>query len=173
MKATTYIFLLLQFGLFAQTRTQNNKTYTIKGKVVYTNSYCGGVMPNKEVLDECNRAKPYVGKKLFVKKGESNNLKSKILFSFTVDSTGGFSFHLPKGNYMIVCEEQTKKISIKNSKNSHLNIDSSCYAQWWTIPLLQIHVDAQPVYDLQITFHKKCFVNSDSPCIHYSGPMPP
>ena len=156
--------------------TEQSVLFTISGKVTKTRSYCGGRRPTEEKLDEIEKPRPYVGKKFHLRKGNSNSIASPVVFSFTTNDSGVFSFELPPGLYAIIQNAQVKEIDMKDYQtNEYIHADEKCLRQWWPIPYYVLEVKDKSITDLKFTFHHECTwgVRIDIPCLHYSGPMPP
>ena len=51
--------------------------------------------------------------------------------------------------------------------------DEKCLKAWWAKPYYLLEVKDKDISDLNFTFHHRCFVPGDIPCINYIGPMPP
>jgi hypothetical protein len=149
------------------------KTYSIKGKVTQTFSYCGGAAPSKEMIDNLAKPVAYPGKKFFVRRGKINSTENKIVKSFISDSIGEFSIDLPAGTYSIIQEEQVNEIKASHLIKENLEVDSACLQKWWSEPYYILEVNGKNKEPLNFNFHHRCFISSDIPCISYHGPMPP
>ncbi|MGE0567341.1 MAG: hypothetical protein AB7O73_05275 [Bacteroidia bacterium] len=153
---------------------QSKITFTVSGKITKTSTYCGGAAPSPEILKSYRTPQPYVGKELFIKKGDTNNLKEPILIKIAADSEGKFQFDLPDGNYVLLQKEQTEKLNYSKfdfGKYYHLN--KGCLDNWWLKPLMKIKIEGKNISGLDFNFHRRCFQQTDVPCITYNGPMPP
>lgn len=153
-------------------QTTKKTLITISGKITQTSSYCGGAAPSPEMLEEYETPKPYIGKTLYVRKGNRNNLKEKIILSFKADAKGNFSFQLEPGIYSIIVEEQVKTLTIKQT-NPGVQADTACLKKWWVKPYHLLNVKENNITGLNFNFHHPCFITSDIPCFQYNGPMPP
>lgn len=150
------------------------KMQRVSGLVTITSSYCGGAAPSEEMLMELAKPKPYVGKVFYVRKGNRNTLASEIILRFTTDSNGAFSIALPAGTWSLIQEEQVREIKNSDYPNtaSH-QVEMDCLRKWWSEPYQVIEVKNSAITDLHFSFHRRCFIASDIPCIRYTGPMPP
>jgi len=156
---------------------QTVKKGTVSGTVSQTFSYCGGARPPDFLLEQLAQPKPFPNKKVHVIKGDTNTTAHKIILTFTSDSTGNFSFKLEPGTYSIILDEQVSPPDAKKYKTQSQSIDEECYKNWWAKPyyLLEVPVTSQTttIKGLNFTFHHRCFISSDVPCLQYLGPYPP
>jgi len=158
----------------APTSTTSSERYTVSGKVMQTFPYCGGAAPSEEMMKSLRAPKPYGGKIFYIRKGSVNDLKAPIMGSFTVNGAGEFSFELPPGTYSIIQKEQLKTLDLKQFKSGTWEkADENCLKEWWAKPYHLLEIKDKNLGELSFIFHRKCFVNSDIPCIYYRGPMPP
>lgn len=153
---------------------KTNPLYVVSGKIMQTSQYCGGARPSEEMLKSYETPRPYISKVLYIKAGVTNNPKEKVVLKFKSDSSGKFSFQLKPGTYCILQEEQVKAFNSKDyiSSNTY-SYDLACIKAWWKKPLKVITVKDASVKNLRFDFFKACFMQSDMPCITYTGPMPP
>lgn len=174
LKIALVFFCLINGVCFSQTNKNKIPVFNISGKVTQTSTYCGGAAPSEEILAEYSKAKPYAGKTFYIRKGNTNTLKSKIILSFKADEKGNFSFLLPPGIYSIIQEAQVKEINAKDyNKSGSFQADVTCLKNWWLKPYYTLEVKDKDVTELHFKFHHPCFVSNDIPCIQYTGPMPP
>lgn len=172
-----FLFLSLNTILFGQVTTKKNsgvKKISVNGKVFITTSYCGGMEPDPAELEKMSKPLPYGGKVFYIRKGNKNDLKSPIIMSFTVNSKGEFNIKLPLETYSIIQKEQVKKIKPNDLKlGKNYQISNDCLNEWWAKPYYLLELKENEVYDLEFNFHRRCFIESDIPCIGYFGPLPP
>lgn len=148
-------------------------TFTLSGKIVMVESYCGGAAPSREMLQEISKPKPCLDKYFFLKKGDANSAKNPVIDVIKVDSTGSFSFQLKQGSYCVLQDFQTKPLQLENFKNAN-NFEYSgdeCMRKYWADCYQTIQLN-QDINNLIITVYKKCF-GDGNPCLIYTGPMPP
>ena len=150
----------------------SSKVFIISGRVLQTSSYCGGVAPSHEILEKAATPVAYSGKKFYIREGNTNTLKNKIIGSFTIDSIGKFSVKLHSGTYSVIQEEQVHLLRISDYINPNQQVDTNCLKNWWAAPYALLVVKDKNITDLNFTFHHQCFI-ADIPCIMYVGPMPP
>jgi hypothetical protein len=146
--------------------------WLVSGKVEKTFAYCGGARPSKEVLENLQSPVAYAGKKFYIREGRINTTSAKIVASFVTDSAGNFKVSLKPGTYSIIVEEQLNTIKASDLQTTELKVDEQCLKQWWSKPLQVIQVKGV-VNNLKFSFHQRCFIGSDIPCISYTGPTPP
>lgn len=156
------------------TRTRPKGTYKVSGKITHSSSYCGGAAPDPGMVAEMNMPKPYRGKKLYIKKGDSNANNVKILDSIISDNAGLFELYLAPGKYCILQPGQLQNGLLEMyMKNNHYIVDAQCLEQWQQSCYKTIVVTDSDITDLEFHFHKPCFTPEGVPCINYSGPLPP
>jgi len=170
------IFLTyLIIGFLAGGPTEEKKvTQTISGTITTSGSYCGGVAPSEEMLQDVQATKPMSGFVIYVKKGTKNKLSSCIVDSTYTDSKGNYSFDLRPGNYVLLQKEQLNKDVFETYKQSKwMQVDLECMQLWWEKGLTTITVDAESINNLNFHFQKRCFIPLSIPCLRYYGPYPP
>lgn len=148
-------------------------TFTLSGKILMVESYCGGAAASREMLDEIRKPKPCLEKYFFIKKGDANSAKNPVIDVINVDSLGNFSFQLKQGSYCIIQDFQTKPLQLENYK-SVMNFEyqgDDCMRKYWADCYQTIDLK-ENINDLIITVYKKCF-GAGNPCMIYTGPMPP
>ena len=147
--------------------------FTLSGKIMMVESYCGGAAPSRELLNEIKRPKPCLEKYFFIKKGDANSAKNPVIDVIKVDSTGSFSIKLKQGVYCIIQDFQTKPLQLENYKSSTLYQyqGDDCMRKFWADCYQTVDLKSN-VSDLNITVYKKCF-GDGNPCMLYTGPMPP
>ncbi len=164
------------FSFNAQTKTGGVKPVrvTVTGKLMQTNSYCGGIAPTPEMEAEYQKAIPYGGKVFYVRKGKVNSAKAEVITSFTTDAKGEFSFQIIPGTYSIIQAKQLKPLKAADFKSTEsLQVDAACMKEWWVKPYYLLEVKTSNITIPGWSVHHPCFVSGDIPCISYTGPMPP
>lgn len=159
-------------------KTECAKKINVTGTVMHTGVFCGGMRISDERLDEIKKPKIFSNKKLFVKKGITNDLKKKPVLEFISDSSGNFSFSLPPGEYCIVEELKKDKKSYdkllaeyKTDTENFSAISATCLAEWIKTPDAVLTVAKPAVTNFTITFQDKCKWKQ-IPCVTYRGPLP-
>jgi hypothetical protein len=148
--------------------------YNVSGGVKQTTNYCGGAQISPEMMDGYSTPRPYGGKVFYIRKGKTNNLKEPVVLSFTVDTSGKFSFQLPPGTYSIIQEQQLKEIKMSDYTNTQfIDADEACLKNWWIKPYHILEIKNKDISKLNFEFYHPCFITSDIPCLRYTGPMPP
>ena len=153
----------------------NEKTvqkFHISGKVTRSFAYCGGANPPQEVLKSLATPVPYPNKKFYLRKGKVNSIKAGIVSGFMTDSQGNFSFEVPPGIYAIILEEQLEVIHVNTWNKPNLQIDEKCLREWWVKPYKILEVKNHDLVLPVFHFPQPCFIESDIPCIEYTGPLP-
>jgi len=182
MKNNIIVFtlFLFTFSIKAQKPT-NNKTggvkpmrITVTGKLMQTNSYCGGAAPTPEIMEGYEKEFPYSGKVFYVRKGKVNSTKAEVIASFTTNANGEFSFQVTPGTYSIIQSKQLKALKAADFKSAKATqVDKKCMKEWWVKPYYLLEVEANDIIIPNWSIHHPCFVSGDIPCISYTGPMPP
>ena len=170
------IFLTyLIIGFLASNPTEDKKvTRKISGTITTSGSYCGGVAPSNEMLQDAQAKRPMSGFMVYVKKGTENKLMSSIVDSSRTDSNGNYSFDLKPGEYVLLQKEQLNEDIYKTYEASKwLQADVDCMKLWWKKGLSNITVENENINGLNFHFQKRCFVPLSIPCLRYSGPYPP
>ncbi|HEV7230798.1 MAG TPA: hypothetical protein VGO45_05690 [Bacteroidia bacterium] len=166
------IFLVFSENIYSQ---KNSKQYTVSGTITQTHSYCGGARPSDEMLARLNTPAPYAGKKLYIRYGNQNSSKKKIIRIISADSAGHFKIQLPSGTYCIIQDEQIKRLDIehfKKQETEYLKLDENCLKNWWSQCFTTFEVKSENKTNLNINFNFPCFTGG-TPCMQYTGPLPP
>lgn len=131
--------------------------YTISGKVTQTStySYHGGIAPSQETIEQIRKENedgaiplPFPEKEFYIRKGDTNTVKSPILLRFTTDGQGKFSFQLANGIYAIILPEQVTEFNEKDFQD----IDIKCLNAWWEKPYYILEVKGKDISDLDFNF---------------------
>lgn len=146
--------------------------YILTGRVLRQRVYCGGARPSKEMLDQLSRLVPYPDKTFYIKKGKTNKANAEVVARFTTDAEGLFSIKLPRGIYSILLEEQLQVIDTKKHTTTNQKIDEDCLAEWWRTPYHILDVQGSFIPPLNFIFTNRCFLNTDIPCVTYTGHRP-
>jgi hypothetical protein len=158
---------------------KSGKLISFRISVTSTSAYCGGARPTEEMLQALSKQIPIVGKKIFIRKGETNDLRQVIFANTMSDTSGKAIFMLPPGKYSIVDERKADsayyKSLVKNYSSgtgSFSPIDLKCLSEWLKQPDLIIEVKRGAANDFNINYHRPCEWSS-VPCAQYTGPLPP
>lgn len=172
MKLLLYM-VLLSSGLVISSGWKSGK-YTVSGTVTYSGSYCGGASPTWEMEEAAARVKPYSGKWLYIKQGDTNLLETPVIDSVVTDAEGRFSINLPPGEYCMVATEQCDReiFSRYRDTRGYARADSVCMEKWWGSCLRQFTVAEAEVKGVDIHYYKACYLPLGIPCLQYSGPIP-
>lgn len=182
MKINRLLLLILLFvmntgAIHSQSRSSNEKisqTYSVCGKVMVTEPYCGGAYPEPGELELLTAPRPYTGKVFYVRSGDTNTINKPIVKSFTINTTGNFCIVLPKGKYIFIQKDQVKKLDLKKYElGENYQTSKECLINWWKTPYYKFEIKTENIVDLEFNFYHQCFVDGDTPCIGYFGPMPP
>ena len=167
----TYLII----GFLASSPTEEKKlTQTISGTVTTSGSYCGGVAPSNEMLQDVQATRPMNGFMIYVKKGSENKLSSCIVDSTRTDSNGNYSFDLKPGEYVLLQKEQLNKHIFEKYKSSKsIQVDLDCMQLWWKTGLASVTLGTDSLASFNFHFQKRCFVPLGIPCLRYIGHYPP
>ena len=180
------VFAGVIFAVFCMStlQVQNNikpklKKIKVSGTVTQTSSYCGGARPSNEMLASLTEPKPFAHKKLFIKRGKTNDMSKAAVAEVTTDSLGNFSIALPMGDYCIVDEMKSSKknyddILAKYGKETqyYSAVDAACLKEWFSKPDAVFTVGKEQVKNISVSYHHPCSWNG-IPCVQYHGPLPP
>lgn len=160
-------------------REKGEAKVLITGKVMHTGVSCGGVELSPDEYTWIATPKPFPNKKIYVKKGTTNDLKAKPILEFTTGEDGTFSINLPPGDYCFVEEFKKDKKNYNNILKNYANatkersaVDKDCLAKWFSIPDATLTIVHMGVKDFVITYADKCPWDG-VPCTVYDGPLPP
>lgn len=161
-------------------KKSNTPTILIKGKITYTESWCGGARPTEEMEREFATPKPYAYYHLYLRK-DTNNIKLPIYMHIVTDSLGYFSIKLPAGKYTVVDDRKKDEATYKSTLEKYKKetsytgaIDKACYTNYVSEPDFIINVERKSTSIIQVeyNYHKGCNW-SGAPCVEYRGPYPP
>jgi hypothetical protein len=112
----------------------------VSGCVVFSNSYCGGMMPPQNILDEYKKTYPFPNS-TFILEG-----KDLVKHFITTDNAGCFSAAIPAGSYDFF-------MTNKFSKTAGSNFNASC-EQWLerNFGTIEIKSSQTKGYEIQYTF---------------------
>lgn len=159
-----------------ETVSTESPLYKVTGSIYVTSDYCGGARPTEEMLDKLKTPKPYVGKKIYIRKGVVNTVDSPILYALVTDDEGKFTAQLPAGNYVIIDEYRinngfTDSLFANTLQNIRTN-DPACIKQWFNDGLAKFKVDKADQTLPQLNIHQQCFRPDGVPCLMYTGELP-
>ena len=174
---TLHILCLILLSFNSAQSERKVKKYSVAGVITGTSNYCGGARPSDEMLADIATPKPIPNKKIYIKKGEINSFKNKILLTLITDSAGKFQAKLPPGKYLIVDGDKKDMTYynqlLKEHKEQTKNfdaVDSTCLNEWYLKPDFTFEVKHTEIKNISVNYHKACF---NLPCIQFRGPYPP
>jgi hypothetical protein len=153
--------------------TLTGQLFEVSGYLMATSSYCGGAAPSQEILNAYYTPHGWQGQTLIVRRGAVNQPGKPLVQRAVTDAEGKFVFHLPAGQYCIALSEKElpRRAAFYNIVNQP--VDKACDDRWLQTCELTFEVVDKGIDSLKISIHQACFVSSHSPCVHYSGPLPP
>lgn len=144
-----------------------------------TQAYCGGAKPSEEVLKELNTPAPAPNVKLYLRKGEVNNIENEVDYEFVTDDKGEIKTHLPAGTYSIVFEEKKDQSSFNNliekygkETSYQTAIDTTCLKKFFREPNAILEVKKNQENIITVNRMKRCQWTR-IPCSNYKGELPP
>lgn len=155
------------------------KNKQVSGKMLQTNSYCGGAALAPDEMAEVEKPRPLAGKKCYVREGNKNNIKGRIVASFESDSSGNFMIYLAPGEYCIIDSRKYDKNFVadiakkyKKGDSNYTAADMDCLKKWLSTPDLVFTVKEDGENKITVTYNNPCSWAA-IPCVQYSGPLPP
>lgn len=112
----------------------------VSGCVIFSNNYCGGMMPPQSILDELKKTHPFPNS-TFILEG-----KDLVKHFITTDNSGCFTTILPTGTYDFF-------MTSKFSKTAGSNFNASC-EQWLERDFGTIEIKSSQTkgYEIHFTF---------------------
>ncbi|MBK7762453.1 MAG: hypothetical protein IPI46_03665 [Bacteroidetes bacterium] len=169
-----YIYLLLFFCFIGWNAEAQSKVYnyvTIKGIVTETSDYCGGAMPNEQVLEALKTPQPIAGKTIYIKIGSKNSEGKAIYKKLITDSAGCFKVRLKSGQTYCFVEEWKSKKFIIPKDTDEVKWDAECLRKRFQTADYLLTVKSSRNGMVKINFHNRCFYKPY--CGEYTGPIPP
>ncbi|MFN8397369.1 MAG: hypothetical protein U0176_22290 [Bacteroidia bacterium] len=151
----------------------NAKRFAVTGRILLQTSYCGGAAPSDEILAEYEKPKPYGSQPLLIRSGKTNALGTAMVTRTTTAADGTFKLDLPAGTYCLVIAEKEGPRQPGFYQLETIAVDKACDNKWLNTCDISFTVADKPVSGLRLTLQKKCFIDQLSPCLSYSGPLPP
>lgn len=144
-----------------------------------TQAYCGGASPSEETLKELSNPKPATNVRLYLRKGDTNNIENEIDYEFLTDDSGQVKTKLPAGNYSIVFENKKDKsvyneLLEKHGKETSYQtaIDTNCLTKFFARPNAVLVVEEKGENTITVNRMLHCQWTS-VPCSHYKKALPP
>lgn len=89
--------------------------YEVKGKVVSSSDYCGGIAPSPEMRKQLKTPNPFASATLYIKNAGGEALaQQSVITTVHTNEQGEFSVRLPSGNYAVVTEAKTRSYNYPN-----------------------------------------------------------
>lgn len=160
-------------GRQADPNLSNGKYYTVTGNILVKSPYCGGAAPSQEILDKAAIPQPFAKQSFLIRSGKTNALGTNLVTRVMTDAKGDFKVDLQAGTYCMVLAEKESARDAGFYKTEFWTVDKPCDTKWLNTCDLTFTVADRNVSGLRKTFERKCQITSLSPCISYSGPLPP
>ncbi len=170
MRKIVYIFLFACGFIISACYTIKPKAYIIYGHVTQSEDWCSGMAPGPEYDEVQRNPPPYIGLKLYIKRGGINSESAKVYKTVTTDSLGNFKLFLYPGNYIIMRAEKLKKPAIPKD-DPYSKWDSACIIKNWRDGDYKFTVNYKS--NKKISFDLRQHCNWNQLCLDYTGPLPP
>lgn len=145
----------------------------------FTSAHCGGVAPTPEQEKSYRTPSPYTGQKIFIRKGEKNNIYEPLLYTLASDDSGKVEMDLPEGKYSVVFENKAHQSTFdelidkyREPTDNYEAIDKECLVKFFETPAGVLDVKKDGDNQFNINYQKKCSWGR-IPCAMYNGPLPP
>lgn len=175
------IFSLMLFFIACKTTRESGEVrkFEVVITLTSTESYCGGARPPEGLEEKLSTPIPFSSEKLYIRRGEWNDVNAPLIDSCITDISGKATFLLAPGKYCIVTAAKADSVMFEQYSEQYKTetanwnaINKKCLEEWLRTPELQIEVgtERRPAYSLNI--HKPCPWH-EIPCAGYKGPLPP
>jgi hypothetical protein len=152
-------------------------------RATYTAPYCGGADPGPEGMP---RPHPWQGA-MFLRAANPdsagrfalNDLHSPVIDTIRTDGSGNGYVVLPAGSYLLLDQDRVDDVRYRQLLRDHAKpkqyteaIDPQCLDRWLHGPFGVIVIQRGDTLLVDLPLHDQCpWYNT--PCVHYSGPLPP
>jgi len=152
-------------------------------RATYTAPYCGGADPGQEGMP---RPHPWQGA-MFLRAAQPdstgrfalNELRSPIIDTIRTDASGNGYVVLPAGHYLLLDQDRVDDTRYRQLLRDHAKpklyteaIDQECLDRWHRGPFGVIVIPRGDTLLVDLPLRDQCpWYNT--PCVHYSGPLPP
>jgi hypothetical protein len=181
MKQIAILSLILCIWMRLDAQKGNSSSTTIELFITSTSQYCGGAQPSQDMLDMLAKPEPMENKVLFVRKN-TNDLRSKILYTITTNVHGRASLKLPPGKYSFV-DASKRDIPLydsliaehKEAKNQAGPIDPKCLLEHMTKSDFEVIIPKtrkKRVMKVGYNYFHSCNW-AGVPCAEFRGQYPP
>lgn len=111
---TTYQVKPPEFGVGADAGRDSSAMYEVRGKVVSSSDYCGGIVPSPEMRKQLKTPNPFASATLYIKNASEALAQQTVITTVYTNEQGEFSVRLPAGNYAVVTEAKTRSYNYPN-----------------------------------------------------------
>ncbi len=164
------VLLLLFVCVCAAQQKVPAARYKVSGTIKLSTDYCGGADPGDEVLASMRQPIPLKNKTIYIKRGNKNFSKGKIIQKATSDDNGVFNVYLASGLYCVVEEYKIKKLQFPEP-NINISVDSACFEKEWRKCDGIIRIENKTIENVNLIYYEHC--PWTIPCTSYSGSLPP
>ncbi|MBL7941256.1 MAG: hypothetical protein JNM00_00720 [Flavobacteriales bacterium] len=154
------------------------KQAVLRLQLTSTSTWCGGAEPPPWLLEDLATPKALPSKKVYVRKGATNDLSAPIIAEGTSNETGTVWLSLQPGTYSLVFDNKKDSTlyrsiltTIGNGNKDYAPVDKECLSKWLHTPELLFTLTADTL-DTTFNVFQYCPWQS-MPCTSYLGPMPP
>lgn len=149
------------------------KMFGVSGHILIAGTYCGGAAPTPDIEAEARRPKPFANQSFLIREGKTNVLGANMVTRVMTDAKGDFRVDLRPGTYCMVLAEKENVRDAGFFTQKYITVDKTCDSKWLTSCDLSFTVADKNISGLRLTFNKQCNLTSLSPCLTWTGPMPP
>ncbi|MEX1192965.1 MAG: hypothetical protein WEA99_13435 [Brumimicrobium sp.] len=157
----------------------NSNNQSFKIKITFSESYCNGAAPSEETMEELNKPKPATQKKVYLRKGDSNDINKPIDYTFTTNDNGIIEGEIPEGKYSIVLGDKKNQAKFDHlvklygeGTADQAPIDQECLKKHFSTPEAVLTVKKDGENHASIHYKTKC-PWTKVPCSDYKGGIPP
>jgi antitoxin component YwqK of YwqJK toxin-antitoxin module len=153
--------------------SSRNSVGNISGFVKVVHPWCTDVLDSR--TDAYTKPRPLPNKKMYIRRGDSNDFSKPIVKEFTTDSDGSFNVSLPPGAYVIIAENKLNKPNCDSLLSKYANgsknclpikaSDTVCINRWYCEPDAAFIVGNNCIKDISIIYYLPCSFECELPCL--------
>jgi hypothetical protein len=154
------------------------KQAVLRLQLTSTSTWCGGAEPPPWLLEDLATPKALPSKKVYVRKGDTNDLSAPIIAEGTSNESGSVLLNLQPGTYSLVFDNKKDSTIYKSILNTigsgnkdYTPVNKDCLSEWLHLPEIRFTLVADTL-DTTYNVFQYCPWQG-MPCTSYIGPMPP
>jgi len=154
--------------------SSKNNVGNVNGFIQVVHPWCTDVLTDRTA--EYTKPRPSLHKRMYVRRGDSNDFSKPIISEFTTDSTGSFHISLPPGVYVIIAENKKNKPNYDSLLTKYANGTQNCYpikasdticiSRWYRTPDATFIIGNNCIKDISIIYQLPCSFECDLPCLN-------